>query len=85
MRLNWKANNKVTIWVIESPIRMTIHKYVGCGDELFFDCRELGINDVDLHTTDLEIAEEQAVKLMEQHLSELNARATKILETYRKD
>lgn len=44
MKLVWKGNqkynediSKATIRTIEQPLHMSIHKYIGCGDELFFD------------------------------------------------
>ena len=44
MKLVWKGNqkynediSKATVITIEQPLHMSIHKYIGCGDELFFD------------------------------------------------
>ena len=50
MKLEWKGNqkynediSKATIREIREPFRMSIHKYVGCGNSLFFSCPELRI------------------------------------------
>ena len=59
MNLKWKGNHKynediskATIRSLDKPIRMSIHKYVGCGNSLYFTCSEFGINNADLHTED---------------------------------
>lgn len=48
MQLSWKGNQKynqdisgTTTWTIESPLKLTIHKYLGCGDALFLVVQNL--------------------------------------------
>lgn len=61
---------------------MSIHKYVGCGNSLFFSCPELRIENSDLDTEDFEIAEEKAIELLQQKVKELTDKVNSILIMY---
>ena len=89
MKLVWKGNqkynediSKATIRTIEQPLHMSIHKYIGCGDELFFDCKELGINCVDLKTEDFDEAEENAMKVLDKKCKQLMEKVNNVLRDY---
>lgn len=89
MKLEWKGNqksnedeNKATIRFVEQPLYMSIHKYFGCGDKLFFDCRELGIDCVDLKTEDFDEAEMNAIKILSDRCKQLAAKVDTILSEY---
>ena len=91
MKLMWKGNqkynediSKATIRTIEQPLHMSIHKYIGCGDELFFDCKELGINCVDLNTENFDEAEEKAMEVLDKRCKELIERVNTALSDYDK-
>lgn len=49
-----------------------IHKYVGLGDDLFLTCHSLGMEKVNLHTTNFHEAAQTARSLIRKALSELN-------------
>lgn len=89
MKLVWKGNqkynediSKATVITIEQPLHMSIHKYIGCGDELFFDCKELGINCVDLKTEDFDEAEENAMKVLDKKCKQLMEKVNNVLRDY---
>lgn len=78
MKLEWKGNqrynediSKATIREIETPFKMSIHKYIGCGDALFFDCPKLEISCVDLGTNDFDKAEKKAMNILQNRLNAL--------------
>lgn len=71
MKLEWKGNqkynediSKATIRTIDDPFRMTIHKYIGCGDSLFFSCPEFHIDKAELQTESFDEAEIEAIKML---------------------
>ena len=87
MNLKWKGNqkynediSKATIRSIDKPIRMSIHKYVGCGDLLYFTCPELGINKVSLNTEDFDEAEIKALKVLKNRCNTLVTKVETILQ-----
>lgn len=89
MKLVWKGNqkynediSKATIRTIDQPLRMSIHKYIGCGNALFFDCNELGINCVDLKTEDFGEAEKKAMEVLDQRCKQLMEKVNTILSDY---
>lgn len=86
MKLYWKGNqkynediSKATIIRINSPLKMCIHKYAGCGDKLYFDCHELDINCIDLHTEDWDDAEAMAVFILKNRCDELMQKMNMLL------
>ena len=89
MKLVWKGNqkynediSKATIRTIEQPLHMSIHKYIGCSDELFFDCKELGINCIDLKTEDFDEAEEKAMEVLEDRCKYLMSKVESVISDY---
>lgn len=45
-------------------LKVTVHKYVGCGDDWFVSANALGINQEYLGTTDLEVAKAKAIEIV---------------------
>lgn len=43
-------------------IAATMHKYIGCGDTWFLSCKELDFDLSDLDTSDIELAQKEALK-----------------------
>lgn len=87
MKLKWQGNqkynediSKATIRSINKPIRMSIHKYVGCGDLLYFTCSELGIDNVGLNTEDFDEAEIKAMGVLKSRCDALVAKVETILQ-----
>lgn len=87
MNLKWKGNqkynediSKATIRSIDKPIRMSIHKYVGCGNLLYFTCFELGINNVGLNTEDFDEAEVKAMEILKNRCDALVSKVESILK-----
>ena len=83
MKLEWKGNqkynediSKATIREIREPFTMNIHKYVGCGNSLFFSCPELRIENADLDT------EEKAIDLLQKKIKELTDKVNRVLIKY---
>ena len=89
MKLNWEGNQKynqdiseATIWTIEKTFKITIHKYVGCGDALFFSCPEFRINLKNLHTENFDEAENKVMSILQNRLDELAKNVEYILKEY---
>lgn len=89
MNLIWRGNqkhnediSKATIRTIESPLKMSIHKYIGCGDSLFFSCYELHISNVDLQTDNFDEAEIKAMEMLQNRLNELVEKVNSIIAEY---
>lgn len=87
MNLKWQGNHKynediskATIRSIDKPIRMSIHKYAGCGNLLYFTCSELGINNADLHTEDFDEAEIKAMEILKNRCDALVSKVETILK-----
>lgn len=89
MKLEWKGNqrynediSKATIREIEFPFKMSIHKYIGCGDALFFDCPKLEISCVDLGTNDFDKAEKKAMNILQNRLNVLVEDVESVLNAF---
>lgn len=89
MKLEWKSNrryshdeSKATSWTIKEPFHMSIHKYIGTGDALFFSCPELRVDRMDLYTEDFEEAEEKSIEILQERLKELTNKVNSILIKY---
>lgn len=89
MKLVWKGNqkynediSKATVRTLEKPFRMSIHKYVGCGDSLFFSCPEFHIDKADLNTENFDEAESKAIEILQSRLSELDEKVNSIIYEY---
>lgn len=48
----------------DNSLGISIHKYVGCGDELFLNSKALSIYDYDLETEDFDEAVSKAKKVI---------------------
>lgn len=55
-----------------SPIVISIHKYVGCGDALFLSVKGLNISLEDLETEDLEEAIKKAKGIVSERVNRIN-------------
>ena len=89
MKLNWKGNqrfnediSRATIFTYDLMFKMTIHKYVGCGDKWYFSCPLLEISCKDLDTEDINVAEENAMKVLESALSGINMQVNSVLSEF---
>lgn len=89
MKLNWKGNqrfnediSRATIFTYDLMFKMIIHKYVGCGDKWYFSCPLLGISCKDLDTEDINVAEENAMKVLESALSGINMQVNSVLSEF---
>lgn len=87
MKLAWKGNqrynediSKATIRKISSPIAMSIHKYVGCGDNLYFSCNEFGFIRTDLCTEDWDEAEKKALNMLKNKCDELIKKVDELIK-----
>lgn len=89
MKLDWKGNqkynediSKATIRSVSEPLKMSIHRYIGCGNSLFFSCPELRIENADLDTEDFEVGEEKAIEILQERTKELADKVNSILVKY---
>ena len=82
----WKSNARYnepvkqsgTVFELKNnKLGIRIHKYVGCGDELFLSCRCLGINMRDLGTEDFDKAVEVAKDIIYKEVRKLSEEADK--------
>ena len=76
----WKSNARYnepvkqsgTVFELKNnKLGIRIHKYVGCGNELFLSCRCLGIDMRDLKTEDFDKAVEVAKGIVSQEVNKL--------------
>lgn len=70
--MEWKSNCKFgrkpeegSIFTLKNPLGICIHKYAGCGDNLYLSCDRLGIDTQNLHTEDFNEAVEKAKQIIE--------------------
>ena len=77
-RYNEDVKKSGTIFELkDNKLGIRIHKYVGCGDELFLSCRCLGINMRDLRTEDFDKAVEVAKDIIYKEVRKLSEEADK--------
>ena len=50
-------------------IRFSVHKHIYCGDQWLLTCRELGAEQVQLHTENIEEAKKLGIKKMKELLN----------------
>lgn len=69
--MEWKSNCKFgqkpeegSIFTLKNPLGICIHKYVGCGDNLYLSCDRLGIDTENLHTEDFNEAVNKAKQII---------------------
>lgn len=56
----------------DNQLGISIHKYIGCGDALFLNVKELGIDNYDLKTEDFNEAVSKAKEIISSKVSKLN-------------
>lgn len=74
----FQVNKTKTIYNLKAnTLGICIHKYVGCGDNLYLSCRKLNIQDRDLCTEDMNKAVKNAQGIISEILRDItmNARA----------
>ncbi|HBB28620.1 MAG TPA: hypothetical protein DC000_05110 [Clostridiales bacterium] len=78
MKNNWKGNQRykedisqATILTLNSPFKISIHKYSGCGNKLYLTCATIDADCVNLHTEDWNEAEEKAISIVKDEISKL--------------
>ena len=77
-RYNEDAKKSGSVFELkDNKLGIRIHKYVGCGDELFLSCRCLGINMRDLRTEDFDKAVEVAKGIIYKEVRKLSEEADK--------
>lgn len=81
MKLDW-IHVRESTKRLENPIKMSIHKYVGCGNTLFLTCRELQISQLNLKTEDWDIAEEKAVEAVRKTANNLSIITDRLIQQY---
>lgn len=86
MKLKWnkeyKKNNKERpdSYSIEHPFNIRLHHHIYYDkDEWLFSCRDLDMHQVQLHTKDIDVAEEKALAIIKKHIDDLNSRYAKLL------
>lgn len=52
-------------------LKVSIHKYVGCGDNLYLSCYELGISQKDLETEDFNEAVSKSMEIVTEKMKHL--------------
>lgn len=74
----FQVNKKKTIYNLKAnTLGICIHKYVGCGDNLYLSCHKLNIQGRDLYTEDMNEAVKNAQGIISEILRDItmNARA----------
>lgn len=74
--MEWKSNCKFgqkpeegSIFTLKNPLGICIHKYAGCGDNLYLSCDRLGIDTKSLDTSDFYEAVGKAKQIIEVYSS----------------
>ena len=70
-RSNQKPEEGTIFSLKNNPLRISIHRFVGCGEEWFLSCPEFNITQVSLSTNDFDKAVEKA-KLAIETVATLN-------------
>ena len=83
--ISWEGNNrytedisKATIFRIEQPLNISIHKIHGRGDGWYLNCRELNISDVNLETEYFADAETKAGEILKRKAGIIKAKINSI-------
>ena len=77
-RYNEDAKKSGSVFELkDNKLGIRVHKYIGCGDELFLGCRCLGINMRDLGTEDFDKAVEVAKGIIYKEVLKLSEEADK--------
>lgn len=70
---------KTSFRVNDNDLDIVIHKYVGCGDELYLTCYKLKIDCMSLHTNDINEAVQIAKKIIRGCIESLVKESEKFL------
>lgn len=72
----FKVNNMKTIFDLkDNALGICIHKYVGCGNNLYLTCHKMNINTYDLFTEDMGEAIRKSQEIISKTLMELTLNA----------
>ena len=63
----------------DNSLRISIHKYVGCGDALFLNSTTLGIDNYDLETEDFNEAVSKSKEIVTERMKYLRDEAHKFI------
>lgn len=59
----------------DNSLKLSIHKYMGCGDNLYLSCYELGISRKDLETEDFNEAVSKSKEIVAEKMKHLREEA----------
>lgn len=59
----------------DNSLKLSIHKYVGCGNDLFLSCYELGISTKNLETEDFNEAVSKSKEIVSERVKHLREEA----------
>lgn len=59
----------------DNSLKLSIHKYTGCGDNLYLSCYELGISRKDLETEDFNEAVSKSKEIVSERVKHLREEA----------
>ena len=59
----------------DNSLKLSIHKYAGCGNDLFLSCYELGISTKNLETEDFNEAVSKSKELVSERVKHLREEA----------
>ena len=71
--------NKSSFRVDGNDLDIVIHKYVGCGENLYLTCSKLRIDCADLHTNDVNAAVSNAKEIIEKQVDYIEHESQKFL------
>ncbi len=63
----------------DNSLKLSIHKYVGCWDNLYLSCYELGISRKDLETEDFNEAVSKSKEIVAERMKYLRDEAHKFI------
>ena len=74
---NKEPKNGSIFTLKDNSLGISIHKYVGCGDELFLNSKALSIDNYDLETDDFEEAVSKAKEVVMREVKKIREDAYK--------
>ena len=63
----------------DNSLKLSIHKHMGCGDNLYLSCYELGISKKDLETEDFNEAVSKSKEIVAERMKHLRDEAHKFI------